>query len=40
MGLDSIQGFYYSKPLPNYDYVRFLNDNPYEKKKREKGAKA
>jgi len=40
MGLDSIQGFYYSKPLPNYDYVRFLNDNPYEKKKREKGVKA
>lgn len=42
MGLDSIQGFYYSKALPNYDYVRFLGDNPYEKKKKdkEKGAKA
>jgi len=40
MGLDSIQGFFYSKPLPNYDYVKFLGENPYEKKKREKGAKA
>jgi EAL domain-containing protein (putative c-di-GMP-specific phosphodiesterase class I) len=40
LGLDSIQGYYYSKPLPNFDYVRFLSDNPYEKKKKEKGAKA
>ena len=40
MGLDSIQGFFYSKALPNYDYVRFLLENPFEKKRREKGAKA
>jgi EAL domain-containing protein (putative c-di-GMP-specific phosphodiesterase class I) len=40
MGLDSIQGYFFSKPLANYDYVKFLGDNPYEKKKREKGAKA
>jgi EAL domain-containing protein (putative c-di-GMP-specific phosphodiesterase class I) len=40
MGLDSIQGFFYSKPLPNYDYVKFLGDNPYEKKTKERRAKA
>ena len=40
MGLDSIQGYFYSKPLSNYDYVKFLAENPYEKKRREKGAKA
>lgn len=29
---DTIQGFYYSKPLPLKDYQAFLDNNPYEKK--------
>lgn len=27
---DTIQGFYYSKPLPRVDYEAFLLDNPFE----------
>ena len=29
---DTIQGFYYSKPLPIREYQDFLNNNPFEKK--------
>ena len=29
---DTIQGFYYSKPLSKVDYEKFLADNPFEKK--------
>ena len=29
---DTIQGFYYSKPLSKADYEKFLADNPFEKK--------
>ena len=29
---DTIQGFYYSKPLSKQDYEKFLADNPFEKK--------
>ena len=29
---DTIQGFYYSKPLPLRDYQDFLSNNPFEKK--------
>ena len=31
MGLDSIQGFYYSKPRPNYEFRKFLKENPFDK---------
>jgi EAL domain-containing protein (putative c-di-GMP-specific phosphodiesterase class I) len=33
MNLDAIQGFYYSKALSNFDYQKFLEANPFEKKK-------
>lgn len=29
---DTIQGYFYSKPLPKKDYERFLDENPFEKK--------
>ncbi|MGM9873301.1 MAG: EAL domain-containing protein [Bacilli bacterium] len=29
---DTIQGFYYSKPLPKNEYEKFLLNNPFEKK--------
>ena len=29
---DTIQGFYYSKPLSKEAYERFLDNNPFEKK--------
>ena len=29
---DTIQGFYYAKPLPKKEYEKFLLDNPFEKK--------
>ena len=29
---DTIQGFYYAKPLPKADYEKFLLNNPFEKK--------
>ena len=32
---DTIQGFYYSKPLPKGDYGEFLIENPFEKKEGE-----
>ncbi len=32
---DTIQGFYYSKPLPLKDYEAFLRNNPFEKKEEE-----
>ena len=31
MGLDSVQGFYYSKPRPNYEFRKFLKENPFDK---------
>lgn len=30
--IDTIQGFYYSRPIPLDEYVRFLKENPFEKK--------
>lgn len=30
--LNTIQGFYYSKPLPFKEYTEFLKNNPFEKK--------
>ena len=33
---DTIQGFYYSKPLPIRDYQAFLANNPFEKKEEAK----
>lgn len=30
--LDTIQGYYYSKPLPKAEYEQFLISNPFEKK--------
>ena len=32
MKVDTIQGFYYSKPLPSKDFQLLLKDNPFEKK--------
>lgn len=34
MGCDTIQGFYYSKPLNRDEFERFLLDNPFEKEER------
>lgn len=34
-GCDTIQGFYYSMPLPKDDYDKFLSDNPFEAKEEE-----
>lgn len=34
MGCDTIQGFYYSKPLERSAYEKFLVDNPFEKEER------
>ena len=31
MGCDAIQGYYYSRPLSNYEFQKFLSDNPFEK---------
>ena len=36
MHLDTIQGFYYSKPLSLEKYDEFLKDNPFEKKEEKK----
>ncbi len=38
MGLDAVQGYYYSRPLNAFEFQRFLKSNPFEKKE-EKGAK-
>lgn len=38
MGLDAVQGYYYSRPLNSFEFQRFLKSNPFEKKE-EKGAK-
>ncbi len=38
MGLDAVQGYYYSRPLNSFEFQRFLKSNPFEKKG-EKGAK-
>jgi EAL domain-containing protein (putative c-di-GMP-specific phosphodiesterase class I) len=35
LGLDSIQGYYYSRPLNNYEFQKFLADNPFERKEEE-----
>ena len=32
MKVDTIQGFYYSRPLPIAEYQKFLNENEFEKK--------
>ena len=32
MKVDTIQGFYYSRPLPSKDFQLLLKDNPFEKK--------
>ena len=29
---DTIQGFFYAKPLPKAEYEKFLLNNPFEKK--------
>lgn len=36
MGADSIQGFYYSRPLPPEEYQAFLEDNLFEANKKKK----
>ncbi|MGB4126710.1 MAG: EAL domain-containing protein [Bacilli bacterium] len=36
MGADSIQGFYYSRPLPPEEYQVFLEDNLFEANKKKK----
>ncbi len=38
MGLDAVQGYYYSRPLNSFEFQRFLKNNPFEKKE-EKGEK-
>ncbi len=38
MGLDAVQGYYYSRPLNGFEFQRFLKNNPFEKKDA-KGAK-
>ena len=35
LGLDSVQGYYYSRPLNNYEFQKFLADNPFEHKEDE-----
>ena len=35
LGLDSMQGYYYSRPLNNYEFQKFLADNPFERKEEE-----
>jgi EAL domain-containing protein (putative c-di-GMP-specific phosphodiesterase class I) len=30
--LDTIQGYYYSRPIPKADYMKLLKSNPFEKK--------
>ncbi len=32
MGLDAVQGYYYSRPLNGFEFQRFLKSNPFEKK--------
>ncbi len=32
MGLDAVQGYYYSRPLNSFEFQRFLKNNPFEKK--------
>ena len=34
MKVDTIQGFYYSKPLSEKDYEQFLKENAFEKEKK------
>jgi EAL domain-containing protein (putative c-di-GMP-specific phosphodiesterase class I) len=36
MGLNSIQGFFFSRALPSYEYEKFLEGNPFEKAREEK----
>lgn len=33
--LDDIQGYYYSKPMPSFEYENFLVKNPFEKERKE-----
>ena len=32
MNTDYIQGFYYSKPIPETDFINFINDNRKQEK--------
>lgn len=34
MGLDAVQGYYYSRPLNSFEFQRFLKSNPFEEKKK------
>ena len=36
MGADAIQGFYYSRPLPEQEFIDLLNDNDFESEGRRK----
>ena len=33
LGIDAVQGYYYSRPLGEFEFQRFLSNNPFEKKK-------
>ena len=37
MDADCIQGYYYSEPLRPEDYLRFINDNKFERGKKGAG---
>ena len=39
LGIDSIQGYYYSRPLGEFEFQRFLNNNTFEKKEAKEVAK-
>ena len=39
LGIDSIQGYYYAKPLGEFEFQRFLGNNTFEKKKAKEAAK-
>ena len=34
LGIDAVQGYYYSRPLGEFEFQRFLMNNPFEKKKK------
>ncbi|MBR6865773.1 MAG: EAL domain-containing protein [Bacilli bacterium] len=35
LGIDAVQGYYYSRPLGEFEFQRFLSNNPFEKKKKQ-----
>ncbi len=39
LGIDSIQGYYYARPLGEFEFQRFLGNNTFEKKKVGEAAK-